>query len=154
MLCYCGSGQLLLQCCEIIQQQGGSLLSAEQLMRARYSAYVIGNLDFLRVSTLPMQQDRLDIQAMQRWSAETTWLGLQVLSHQLAAHSERHAWVSFEIRACEQQQEYVCHERSAFVKDATSWRFIDPTVPIKAERNQLCVCGSGIKFKKCCAPML
>lgn len=154
MQCHCGSDRLLKDCCHQIWQQGGDLLSAERVMRARYTAYVQGNIDFLRITTLPIQQAALDILQMTRWSQQTEWRGLQVISHQLATHSQRHAWVIFTVSCREDGQSYTHHERSAFVRDAESWRFIDPTVSLKAERNQACVCGSMQKFKRCCAPML
>lgn len=101
-------------------------------MRARYTAYVQGNIDFLRITTLPIQQAALDILQMTRWSQQTEWRGLQVISHQLATHSQRHAWVIFTV-SCREDERYTHHRRSAFVRDAESWRFIDPTVSLKAE---------------------
>jgi SEC-C motif-containing protein len=37
------------------------------------------------------------------------------------------------------------------VQNSGHWYFIDPTVPLKAGRNDACPCASGQKFKKCCA---
>lgn len=154
MQCYCGSGHLLAECCHKIWQQDGDIVSAERVMRARYTAYVQGNIHFLQITTLPIQQPALDIVQITQWSQQTEWLGLRVLSHDLATHSEQHAWVVFEVICRENGQIYTHHERSAFVKDTMSWRFIDPTVSLKTERNQPCICGSAKKFKRCCAPML
>ena len=154
MLCHCGSDIFFSDCCFLVWQQLDSASSAEQVMRARHSAYVQGNVDFLCFSTLPVQQPKLNLVQMRAWSQGTEWLGLKVLSHQLAAHSTRHAWVIFTVSCREDGQSYTHHERSAFVRDADSWRFIDPTVSLKAERNQACFCGSMQKFKRCCAPML
>lgn len=154
MDCSCGSDQLFMTCCHHVWQQGGSLSSAEQVMRARYSAYVRGNIDFLVATTLAVQQAKLDLVQIKQWSEQTEWLGLQVISHTVSPHSARHAWVEFRVACRENGQQYIHHERSAFVRDETSWRFIDPTVALKVERNQLCVCGSKQKFKRCCAPML
>jgi len=154
MLCDCGSGIAFANCCAVVWQHGGSTDSAERVMRARYTAYARGNIEFVQLTTLPIQQSRLDLAQITAWSVQTEWLGLQVLSHQLSVHSAQHAWVVFSVSCRENGQPYTHHERSAFVKDAVSWRFIDPTVPIKAERNQPCICGSKQKFKRCCAPML
>ncbi len=52
------------------------------------------------------------------------------------------------------QGEHTHRECSAFVQHAGRWYFIDPTVPLKAGRNDPCPCGSGEKFKKCCAAYL
>lgn len=52
--------------------------SAETLMRSRYNAYVLGLIDYLVSTTLPVQQARLDLQAIADWSAQSHWLGLTV----------------------------------------------------------------------------
>lgn len=154
MQCCCGSEKLLTECCHRVWQQGGDTVSAERVMRARYTAYVQGNIDFLRITTLPIQQSALNIAQITQWSQQTEWLGLQVISHQLATHSEQHAWVVFVVTCRENGRLYTHHEQSAFVRDGASWRFIDPNVSLKTERNQSCFCGSRAKFKRCCAPML
>jgi len=62
-----------------------------------------------------------------------------------------HALVTFTARWHDQSGEHAHQERSAFVQSSGKWYFIDPTVPLKAGRNDPCPCGSGAKFKKCCA---
>ena len=75
--CPCGSGDALGECCGRYHA-GMAAPSAELLMRSRYSAYVLGLVDYLRATTLPTQQDELDVEGMRRWSLESTWLGLEV----------------------------------------------------------------------------
>ena len=41
-----------------------------------------------------------------------------------------------------------------FVQNGGHWYFIDPSVPLKASRNDPCPCAGGQKFKKCCANYL
>ena len=47
-------------------------------MRSRYSAYVLGLIDYLVATTLPAQQAQLDRRSMEEWSRQSRWLGLQV----------------------------------------------------------------------------
>jgi len=75
--CPCGSGATLAACCGPYHA-GGAAPSAEALMRSRYSAYVLGLIDYLIDTTLPAQQGGLDRAAIAAWSAESSWLGLQV----------------------------------------------------------------------------
>jgi len=42
-------------------------------------------------------------------------------------------------------------ECSDFRLIAGRWYFLDPNHPFKAGRNESCPCGSGRKFKQCCA---
>ncbi|NKQ09826.1 YchJ family protein [Pseudomonas sp. SST3] len=151
--CPCGSGDMLGECCGRYHR-GLSAPSAERLMRSRYSAYVLGLIDYLKATTLPAQQGSLDLQSMSDWSAGSTWLGLEVEESQLIGGQPEHARVSFTARWHDLAGEHAQHERSAFVQHDGKWYFIDPTVPLKAGRNDPCPCGSEQKFKKCCAAYL
>ena len=148
--CPCGSGIALDDCCGK-WHQGQPAPSAEWLMRSRYSAYTLGLIDYLVATTLPAQQAALDRDSMRAWSLGSTWLGLEVEGSELI---DTHAFVTFTARWHDGDGEHRHRERSAFVQQAGRWYFIDPTVPLKAGRNDPCPCGSGQKFKKCCAGYL
>jgi SEC-C motif-containing protein len=152
-VCPCGSGSSLGHCCGPYHA-GTAAPSAELLMRSRYSAYVLGLVDYLVATTLPAQQSALDRAAMAAWSAQSTWLGLEVESSELFGGQPEHAQVCFVARWHDAQGEHSHRERSAFVQVSGRWFFLDPTVPLKAGRNDPCPCGSGQKFKKCCAGYL
>ena len=142
--CPCGSGIALADCCGK-WHQGQPAPSAERLMRSRYSAYSLGLIDYLVATTLPAQQAALDRDSMRAWSLGSTWLGLEVEGSELI---DTHAFVTFTARWHDGDGEHRHRERSAFVQQAGRWYFIDPTVPLKAGRNDPCPCGSGQKFKK------
>ena len=148
--CPCGSGIALDDCCGK-WHQGQPAPSAERLMRSRYSAYTLSLIDYLVATTLPAQQAALDRDSMRAWSLGSTCLGLEVEGSELI---DTHAFVTFTARWHDGDGEHRHRERSAFVQQAGRWYFIDPTVPLKAGRNDPCPCGSGQKFKKCCAGYL
>jgi SEC-C motif-containing protein len=149
-ICPCGSGSLLDTCCGRFHKDH-SAPDARHLMRSRYSAYVLGLVDYLVATTLPAQQAGLDREAMATWSAQSTWLGLDVESAEVLGGAPEHALVTFVARWHDAQGEHSHRERSGFVQHAGRWYFIDPTVPLVAGRNDPCPCQSGQKFKKCCA---
>lgn len=120
-------------------------------MRSRYSAYVLGLVDYLLDTTLPAQKNSLDRESISQWSAQSTWLGLEVESAQLLGGKPEHAFVTFTARWHDAAGEHSHRERSAFVQNDGRWYFIDPTVQLKAGRNDACPCGSEQKFKKCCS---
>lgn len=151
--CPCCSGMQLDACCAHYHA-GTPAPSAPTLMRSRYSAYVLGNIDYLVATTLPAQQAGLDRAAISAWSLGSTWLGLDVESDELIGALPEHAFVTFTARWHDETGEHSHRERSAFVQNAGRWYFIDPTVPLKAGRNDPCPCGSGQKMKKCCAAYL
>ncbi|MCQ9422575.1 YchJ family protein [Pseudomonas sp. LJDD11] len=151
--CPCGSGDLLLACCGRFHA-GQPAPCAEKLMRSRYSAYVLSQVDYLLDTTLPAQQHALDRNAIAQWSARSTWLGLEVEDTEVLGGKPEHAFVTFTARWHDEHGEHSHRERSAFVQNQGRWYFIDPTVPLKPGRNDNCPCGSGQKFKKCCAGYL
>jgi SEC-C motif domain protein len=149
-ICPCGSGNLLDGCCGRYHA-GLAAPCAEALMRSRYSAYVLGLVDYLLDTTLPVQKASLDRESISQWSAQSTWLGLEVESAELLGGKPEHAFVTFTARWHDAAGEHSHRERSAFVQNQGRWYFIDPTVQLKAGRNDACPCGSEQKFKKCCS---
>ncbi|HCT74159.1 MULTISPECIES: YchJ family protein [Psychrobacter] len=133
--------------------------SAERLMRSRYSAFVLVKPEYIVKTTLPAQQNLLDIQAIESWAKETDWAGLEIITH-TPKLGKRHAQVEFKayfnISDNKDDGIQAHHELSAFVKvvDKTSndarWYFLDPTVAMTVTQKQPCICGSGEKFKRCC----
>lgn len=77
--CHCGSGRGYDACCGPLHA-GAPAADAEALMRSRYSAYVLGDADYLlrswHASTRPASLS-FDGPAAQ----QPVWLGLQVKSH-------------------------------------------------------------------------
>ena len=151
--CPCDSGHPLVACCGRYHS-GTPAPSAELLMRSRYSAYVLGLIDYLVATTLPVQQPGLDRQAMATWSAGSVWLGLEVEQSEVLGGTPEHARVTFTARWHDTDGNHSHRECSAFVLHEGQWYFIVPTVPIHAGRNDSCPCGSGAKYKKCCAPFV
>lgn len=147
--CPCGSSLPLADCCG--RYHAGSLPeTAEALMRSRYSAYVLGLIDYLVATTLPVQRTGLEQEAMAAWSAQSRWLGLTVEEHRPLGGAPERAQVTFVARWQDAAGEHAHRERSDFVRPDGRWYFVDPTVTLRAGRNDPCPCGSGQKFKKCC----
>ena len=120
-------------------------------MRARYSAYAQHNIEFIKDTSLPAQQARLDMTAIAEWSQNSQWLGLEVVTENVSPN-QRHATVEFIAHWQDAEGRHQHQETSLFIKPAEGWYFYDPNVPLRAEHNAPCPCGSTLKFKKCCAP--
>lgn len=148
--CPCGDDQPYADCCEPLHQ-GQAAAHAGRLMRSRYSAYVLGLIDYLVQTTLPAQQEQLEREAMAQWSRESRWLGLQVIEEDPASGGSARARVTFTVRWEDPDGHQRNHlESSDFCKRDGRWYFIDPNYPVSAGRNDPCPCGSGRKFKHCC----
>lgn len=74
MPCPCGDGRPYANCCQPLHQ-GRPAAGAGGLMRSRYSAYVLGLIDYLVQTTLPAQQALLDRQAMEQWKGKANGWG-------------------------------------------------------------------------------
>ncbi|MFC0820862.1 YchJ family protein [Moraxella marmotae] len=161
-VCPCGLSDYQ-TCCQPYHQ-GQIAPTAERLMRSRYSAYVLQDIDYIIRTTVPAQAGLLDRAALSQWAAQMHWRNLEIVS--IAPKiGKRHAQVHF--RAYFDKQDNFagndngvgCHdERSAFVKikqgEETRWYFLDPTVPNSLTNKQPCLCDSGEKFKACCGKFL
>ena len=129
--------------------------TAKRLMRTRYSAFVLVKPNYIVKTTIPAQQNLLDIKAIENWAKETDWAGLEIVTH-TPKLGKRHAQVEFKAYFKTNENLQAHHELSAFVKvtDKNSnnarWYFLDPTVSMSISQKQPCICGSGEKFKRCC----
>ncbi|VGM96040.1 Predicted metal-binding protein related to the C-terminal domain of SecA [uncultured Avibacterium sp.] len=151
-LCPCQSGNAYQDCCQPLHQKQKIAQSAEQLMRSRYAAFVLQDIDYIVETTVPSQQTLLDYEALKQWAEQTRWRGLEVLKHD-AKLDKTHSAVEFKAKFSSAEGEQIHHEKSLFVNVGVRWYFADPTVTLPAMK-QPCICGSGKKFKHCCGVML
>jgi SEC-C motif-containing protein len=158
--CPCGQPKSHADCCGKIHD-GVPALSAEQLMRARYSAYVTGRISFIAETNDPETGQDFDPESAEKWSRESEWLGLEVIGTREGQPGDFEGEVEFKARYRVDGVEEIHHEVSLFRFDRKTvrWLYRDGKTlrsPIvrstpKVGRNDPCTCGSGKKFKKCCA---
>jgi SEC-C motif domain protein len=150
--CPCGGGEFA-TCCQPIINGSEAAPTAERLMRARYSAYATGAIDFLSKSNHTKTRQQFDPESAELWSRQSRWLGLTILGVDSALTNRAH--VNFEARYEDRDGVAVLHrERALFELEGNEWRFVSggaiPAVSQKIGRNELCPCGSSKKYKKCC----
>ena len=150
-LCFCRSGKEYKHCCAPFHLHTAVPEKAEQLMRSRYTAYVLKNIPYIVATTVPSQQTLLETHLLQEWADNTTWLGLEILKTENLTKTQ--SAVEFKAIFQGEEEELAHQERSIFVKIENRWYFVDPTVSLPTMK-QPCVCGSGKKFKHCCGEFL
>ena len=157
--CPCGSGNLFESCCGPILAGTVPATTAEQLMRARYCAFVEREIDFLTQSLHPDHRHDHDANATRRWAENSDWLGLEIVSVQRGQQDDEEGEVEFIATFKDKGLVRRHHERSEFKKQNGTWYFVDGKVVLpktqahespKVGRNEPCPCGSGKKYKKCC----
>ncbi|MDF2152471.1 YchJ family protein [Vibrio sp. CAU 1672] len=162
--CPCGSNRTYSQCCQIAHNHHADVTTPEQLMRSRYSAHVLGLVDYVVNTYHPSCHAEEQRDAITQ-SIDNDWCKLEVTKAE-AGHNADEGFVEFNAYFNEDGKRYCMNERSRFVKEDGLWYYIDGTFPeeeatpdprltqpvssVKVGRNDPCLCGSGKKFKKCC----
>ncbi|WP_064747365.1 YchJ family protein [Lysobacter antibioticus] len=120
--CPCDPARRYAACCGRLHR-GDPAESAEALMRSRYSAYVLGDLAYLRTSWHPTTcPDELEFDPAVRW------LGLEVKRHRQDGADT--ATVEFVARYRVGGGSAVrLHEISRFARVDGGWRYLDGTFP-------------------------
>lgn len=132
--------------------------TAEELMRARYSAFETGDIDFIVETHHPETKSDMDIEETKRWALESEWVGLEIISTEEGTENDEEGIVEFKVSYKENGKDIIHHEKSKFIKVDGQWLYhgwlpLQGTI-VKDEkigRNDPCLCGSGKKYKKCCA---
>src|SRR5882724_7591547 len=78
--CPCGSGADLADCCDRYISGKASPPTAEALMRARYTSYATGRVDFVERTHAAESRKDFDRTAAEKWARESQWKGLEILS--------------------------------------------------------------------------
>jgi SEC-C motif-containing protein len=158
-MCPCGSNRTYKDCCEPLLNGDCPALTAEQLMRSRYTAYVKVATDYLFETTHPDHRQGYDHKGTKLWAENSQWDGLEVLDSRNGGPEDNEGDVEFIVRYREKGLRRQHHELANFKKENGKWYFTEGTAvapkPIvrsepKVGRNDPCPCGSGKKFKKCC----
>lgn len=150
--CPCGL-EMYASCCQPLHLGQMKAQSAEQLMRSRYSAFAKHEIDYIVKTTALGQQQALDVAAIADWSKSNQWLKLKIVQAKEKI-DKNHAQVEFKAHYHDGKQAQVHHEVSHFVRHDGAWYFLDPTTDMQITMKQPCICGSGKKFKQCCAQYL
>lgn len=134
-------------CCQPYHE-GKLAQTPEQLMRSRYSAFVLKKHDYLIATHAPSYLNGLTASMLDS-DNHSHWLGLTINSSQISGERgcvEFHAWYH-------QDGLDAIHEVSQFIKQDGVWRYttgkqLKTQLP---KRNDPCICHSGKKFKQCCS---
>jgi len=149
--CPCGSGKLYGNCCKPYIKGKENAPTPEALMKARYAAYVLHEIDYI----LDTCKDKIwiDRRSVEKWSETSIWLGLEIIK------SDETGNVEFKAFYEQGRLKKVHHELAYFVKDDDGrWKYVNGKifgVPVvrtetRQGRNEYCACGSGKKYKHCC----
>jgi SEC-C motif-containing protein len=118
MQCPCNPNKKYSDCCQKAHQNINAVTSAEELMRSRYSAFVLANIEYLQKShhstTRPSKREKKEIE---KWTKSVNWLKLEVLN-------TTRDTVEFKAFFMENGAINVIHENSKFCKENNHWVYL------------------------------
>ena len=155
LLCPCSSKLEFNACCG--PYLAGKLApTAVSLMRSRYTAHVMGNIDHIERTYAPEKRNENYRANVKQTIENTMWLGLEILNAKDGQADDQTGQVEYAYRYSRNGQTYLRQELGDFIRRDGAWLYkdskVDPksgTLP-KPGRNEACPCGSGKKYKKCC----
>jgi len=118
--CPCGNSKQYSDCCGRYLDQGVSAVTAENLMRSRYTAYTLNREDYLLAT---WHHDTRPASLGLANQPRNQWLGLTVKRHEKSAPD--HAIVEFVARYKINGRAYRLHEISRFVYQEGLWFYVD-----------------------------
>ena len=116
--CPCGSGTSYDACCGRLHRGAAQAATAEELMRSRYAAYVVGATDHLFRTWHPRTRPDVDDLAP---DPDLTWTGLRVLG-------SGEDWVEFVASYDRDGVAGELRERSRFERRGGRWVYVDGDV--------------------------
>lgn len=173
MKCPCGSNNTYEECCGPFLSGQTHPDTAEKLMRSRYTAYTRADIEYIEKTMAPEARKDFDVTGTKQWAEGSRWKGLKIIDTQEGGPENKTGMVEFTATYEKDGEGIDHHEVAQFRKNKEGkWLFVDGeahthkegeghhelTKPItvvrerpKIGRNDPCECGSGKKYKKCCA---
>lgn len=125
MKCPCNPTKKYNECCEKAHKNIASVATAEELMRSRYSAFVLGNIAYLQQShcsrTRPSKKEKKEIE---QWAKSVNWLKLEVLKTSKGNLEHTTGTVEFKAFFMEKGEVQVIHENSLFNIENKHWVYV------------------------------
>lgn len=156
--CPCMSEKEYANCCGPYHAGKVAAPTAEATMRARYSAFAVGQMEYIERTHHNSTKEELDMEGVTSWALNSDWLGLEILGTEAGKEKDTEGTVEFRCKFVYNDSTQVHHELSTFKKEKGEWFFVDGVMKNntqrrdapKVGRNDPCPCGSGKKAKKCC----
>lgn len=123
MKCHCNSKKEFNQCCEPIITGTIKAKTAEQLMRSRYCAFVLANIDYLLRTHHKTTRPTKERNKILEWTSSVQWMGLDVITSQKGSSSDTEGYVEFKALFAENGKLECIHEESHFVKEQGQWYY-------------------------------
>lgn len=121
--CPCCSEKLFQECCEPFLKNKKIPATPEHLMRSRYTAYSLANIDYIQKTMRKKAAENYDPASAKKWAKSLKWLRLEVLD---APDTKTNSGtVTFIAYFKENNIEKNIFEKSLFEKIDGLWFYVD-----------------------------
>jgi SEC-C motif-containing protein len=173
--CFCGSEHSFNNCCQVFIEQKAikSIFPQrpEELMRSRFSAYAIGNSQYIYDTYAKQSQALQSVKEINDGGEFCLWIALIIhasnangITIDLAKNEGIEQFVEFSAFYITNSTLCELRENSRFIVENSQWRYIDGDIIEHSEimqikQKDLCPCNNyptawsikkGKKFKQCC----
>lgn len=124
--CPCNPKKEYKDCCAIIHKDISQATTAEQMMRSRYSAFVLSDVAYLQRSHLSsLRPNKQQAKDLEKWTKSVNWIKLNVLNTTDGLENDTTGTVEFKAFYLQKGKVQVLHEVSRFCKENDHWVYQD-----------------------------
>ena len=116
-MCPCNSFRSYSNCCEPLLCREKEALTAEALMRSRYTAYVKKNVDYLICTYASKARRKIKRVSIEQGMKSVQWVKLEIVSILDGRQNHQTGEVEFVAHYQKANQTFVLKERSFFVRE-------------------------------------
>ena len=126
-LCKCGSGFNYDGCCGRYIDGADLAQTPEQLMRSRYTAYVLNNMAYIVKTMQGKALKRFTLDHSDLNELSLIWQKLEVIN---CSTQNNKGFVEFKAYYMDNQQSFILHEISEFKRKSGQWFYVDGNILI------------------------
>ena len=120
-MCYCGNHLPFEKCCQPYLKGLSKAPTAEALMRSRYSAYVIGEADYVIATTHSSTRIFYKKKEILDWSKSNQWCRLEILE----VTSSSFYFKANNLYNQKKKKKQIHYEKSTFIFENGNWFYMD-----------------------------
>ena len=117
--CYCNSHKLFSECCEPYILGNKNAPTAESLMRSRYSAYCVHDVNYLMKTTHITTRKFHDKQETLAFASQNQWIKLEIINASETTVEFKAFYLDNNLKS------QIHHEKSIFKEEERTWFYVD-----------------------------
>jgi SEC-C motif-containing protein len=125
MNCPCNISVEYVNCCGLVHNSIFNATTAEQLMRSRYSAFVLDNMNYLKISHAKSTVKSFNFKNTSKWTKSVVWQKLEILNSLNGLENDQDGFVEFKAYFIEGGMLNHIHGKSRFIMEDNHWVYLD-----------------------------